>query len=114
MWRFTQAVVLSLVLLVTGYQPKWAPTYDMAKSTIFMPCNVSGFLNPEIAAKWGIVDFDWSNGKGDWTKQHPMDCEERLVAQADLVKTANPDAKVHALAHVVPTKPHLLLGLGLP
>ena len=59
-----------------------------------MPCNDSGFTDPEISAKWGVVDFDWSNAKRDWTLAKPMDCEERLVAQAKLVKSVNPDAKV--------------------
>ena len=43
--------------------PPWPPTYDMALSTIMMPCNYSGFMDPEFAAKWGLVDFDWSNAK---------------------------------------------------
>ena len=64
---------------VLGTQPTWEPTWNMPKSTMFMPCNDSGFLDPVISAKWGVVDFDWSNGKGMWTRQHPMDCEERCV-----------------------------------
>ena len=30
----------------------------MSKSTIFMPCNYSGNYDPNVAAKFGIVDFD--------------------------------------------------------
>ena len=65
----------------------------------------SGFLDPAISAKWGVVDFDWSNAKGAWTRQHPMDCEERLVAQADLVRSANPDARVWVYRNLVKALP---------
>lgn len=60
-------------------QPSWPATWDMAKSTIMMPCNDSGFLSPTISAQWGVVDFDWSNGKGAWTKQHPMGAPLRCL-----------------------------------
>jgi hypothetical protein len=73
----------------------------MKASTLFMPCNYSGFLEPEISAKWGVVDFDWSNAKGAWTRAKPMDCEERLVDQADLVQSANPTAKVWVYRNLV-------------
>eukprot|EP00035_Acanthoeca_spectabilis_P030665 m.10340 g.10340 ORF g.10340 m.10340 type:complete len:569 (+) comp4307_c0_seq1:82-1788(+) len=85
--------------------PKWAPTYNMSRSTIFMPCNDSGFTSPEISAKWGVVDFDWSNGKRDWTLASPMDCEERLVQQAALVKSVNPTAKVWIYRNLVKALP---------
>jgi hypothetical protein len=39
--------------------PNWKPEYNMSKSTIFMPCNYSGQYDPAVAAKFGIVDFDW-------------------------------------------------------
>ena len=39
-------------------QPRWPATYQMNKSTIFMPCNDSGFLDPVISAEWGVVDFE--------------------------------------------------------
>lgn len=53
-----------VVSAASGAQPKWPPTWDMASSTLFMPCNYSGFLDASISAKWGVVDFDWSNAKG--------------------------------------------------
>lgn len=99
------AILTWAVSAASGAQPKWAPTWDMASSTLFMPCNYSGFLDPSISAKWGVVDFDWSNAKGAWTRQHPMDCEERLVAQADLVRSANPDAKVWVYRNLVKALP---------
>ena len=33
-------------------------TYQMNRSTIIMPCNKSGFTDPESTKGWGIVDFD--------------------------------------------------------
>ena len=96
---------LSAAGTVTARQPMWPPTYDMKASTLFMPCNYSGFLDPSISAKWGVVDFDWSNAKGAWTRQQPMDCEERLVAQADLVRSANPDARVWVYRNLVKALP---------
>ena len=61
-------------------------TWMMNASTIIMPCNNSGFTDPESTAGWGVVDFDWSNakGKGDspgWVKHSPMDDEEMLFQQ---------------------------------
>ena len=105
------ALVVALLALtstpvcVLAAQPTWEPTWDMPKSTIFMPCNDSGFLDPVISAKWGVVDFDWSNGKRMWTQQHPMDCEERLVAQAELVKSVNEDARVWVYRNLVKALP---------
>lgn len=86
-------------------QPRWPPTYSMQMSTIFMPCNYSGLVDPEITAEWGIADFDWSNGKGLWARAKPMDCEELLVQQAKLVKSVNPDAKVWVYRNLVKALP---------
>ena len=43
--------------------------YQMNRSTIIMPCNNSGYMDPHRTAAWSIIDFDWSNGKAIWTKQ---------------------------------------------
>lgn len=83
----------------------WQLRYNMSRSTIFMPCNDSGFTDPQISADWGVVDFDWSNGKRAWTLAQPMDCEERLVSQAELVKSVNPDAKVWVYRNLVKALP---------
>ena len=74
--------------------PKWNFTYNMSRSTIIMPCNLSGWYNATAAAEFGLVDIDWSNAKKVWSNQSPMDCEERLVTQADRVKAINPSTKV--------------------
>jgi hypothetical protein len=39
-------------------------SYQMNKSTIIMPCNGSGFTDPQSTKGWAYVDFDWSNWKG--------------------------------------------------
>ena len=52
------ALALALLLLsAEAAQPTWKPTWDMKQSTIFMPCNDSGYLDPAISAQWGVVDF---------------------------------------------------------
>jgi hypothetical protein len=35
----------------------------MNESTIIMPCNNSGYMDPKRTIGWSIIDFDWSNGK---------------------------------------------------
>lgn len=72
----------------------WKPTYNMSMSTIIMPCNTTGYFQPNAAARYGIVDVDWSNAKKEWASVQPMDCEERLVKQAHLIKAQNPHTKV--------------------
>ena len=59
-------------------------TWQMNLSTIIQPCNSTGYTDPESTKGWGIVDFDWSNGKGTgsadgWAKHQPMDDEEMLL-----------------------------------
>ena len=74
--------------------PHWAPTYDMPLSTVVMPCNYSGMFDPNVAARWGMVDFDWSNGKQLWANDKPQDSERLLVTQAESVKAIKPQARV--------------------
>ena len=46
--------------------PTWNVTYNAQQSTIFMPCNYSGYFDPAFAASFGVADFDWSNAKQIW------------------------------------------------
>ena len=69
--------------------PPWPPTWQMNLSTIIQPCNSSGYFDPEAAAQWGVIDFDWSNAKELWVNSKPMDTNERLLAQAAAVKRAS-------------------------
>ncbi len=56
-----------------------------------MTCNYTGYVNPASVLGWSIVDVDWSSGKGTgasdgWAKHKPMDCEEMLIKQVDMVR----------------------------
>jgi hypothetical protein len=73
--------------------PRFAPTWDMRMSTIFMPCNDSGFHDVEEAIQYGIVSYDWSNAKQLWVNNgngsQPMNDEELLTTQAEMVMAAD-------------------------
>jgi len=81
--------------------PTWAPTYEMAASTIMMPCNTSGWFDARLAARYGIADFDWSNGRDIWANGHPMDDAEVLIKQVAKVKAINPKAHVWVYRNLV-------------
>ncbi len=110
-------VLVSLVLLSTqvavsrGFQPfqnpPWSPSnYNMSLSSISMFCNSSGWLSPlRSPAAFGIASTDWSNDKKDWALARPMDCEERLVTQATMIKQANPAAWPFAYRNLVKALP---------
>ena len=68
--------------------PPWPPTWQMNLSTIIQPCNSSGYFDPEAAAQWGVIDFDWSNAKELWASSgsKPMDVSAALVRQAITTK----------------------------
>eukprot|EP00041_Stephanoeca_diplocostata_P015030 m.284141 g.284141 ORF g.284141 m.284141 type:complete len:286 (-) comp19899_c0_seq12:795-1652(-) len=91
-----------------GAVPNWTPTYDMAQSTVIMPCNYSGFYDfesyPQLA-KFGVVDFDWSNAKLLWDNESPMACESALMKQAQMYKAVNPSAKVFLYRNIVKALP---------
>ena len=59
---------------------------EQAMSTLMMPCNVSGFFDATLAARYGIADFDWSNLRGRWARARPMDDAGLLAQQASRVK----------------------------
>ena len=87
------------ILLVTGQIPQWGQSWAMNQSTIMMVCNYTGYVRPDITAKWSIVDYDWSNAKGTgtadgWAKHKPMDCEEMMVTQVELLVSQSPQSKV--------------------
>ena len=48
--------------------PPWPPTYVMSASTVLMPCNGTGLIDPSSPtagdfSKWAFASIDWSNGK---------------------------------------------------
>jgi hypothetical protein len=82
-----------------GTVPAFGQTWQMNKSTIIMPCNTTGYTNPEYIKGWSTVDFDWSNGKGTgtsdgWAKHQPMDDEEMLFHQVKMTAAETPNARV--------------------
>jgi hypothetical protein len=66
--------------------PDWEPTWDMPQSTIIMPCNYSGYTTDPVVSKFGIIDYDWSNARFAWVNNAPMNCQDRLVKQAQITK----------------------------
>ena len=70
-----------------------------------MTCNSSGWSNPKRGAEFGIASYDWSNAKKQWAAQKPMDCEERLLEQAESTKKLNPDTHVFVYRNLVKALP---------
>lgn len=73
--------------------PRWTPTWDLARSTALMACNLSGPYNPALAAQWGLVSFDALNEQADWLAVTPHDAEERLAEQCRRVKAVDSSTK---------------------
>ena len=65
--------------------PSWEPTWDMMRSTVLYTCNNSGFHDVNHAVKFGTVVYDWSNAKQIWANAHPMNSEELITKQAEMV-----------------------------
>ena len=73
------------------------------------PCSCprehSGLFDPDIAAQWGITDFDWSNGKALWVNDTPMDSESVNLKQVVLVKEANASTRTFVYRNLVKALP---------
>ena len=81
-------------------------TWLMNLSTIIMPCNNTGYTDPKSTLGWGVVDFDWSNGKGTgtadgWAKHTPMDDEEMLYKQVEMTTNATKGTTVWVYRNTV-------------
>ena len=115
--RVLQRVVCAVLLLMlsssanaiaTNLRPSWPITYQQNRSTFAYVCNYSGYTNVSkgmITSRFGLVAFDWSNAKTDWANQQPMDCEERLVVQAAMLKASNPQTRVIVYRNLVKALP---------
>lgn len=68
--------------------PPWEASYRLRDSLITMQVNRTGLSSPTRGAQFGIVSYDWSNGKELWAKGHPMFCQELLLEQAVQTKAA--------------------------
>lgn len=85
--------------------PNWEPTYNSTLSTVIMPCNWTGLVDPRVYKGYGLVDFDWNSAKAIWSSATPMTCEETLVKQAEMTKAENPGAKVFVYRNLVKALP---------
>eukprot|EP00039_Didymoeca_costata_P015930 m.277463 g.277463 ORF g.277463 m.277463 type:complete len:615 (+) comp16307_c0_seq7:50-1894(+) len=70
--------------------PTWKPTWDMMRSTVLYTCNDTGMHDVNEAIRYGLVVYDWSNAKQIWANEHPMNDEELLTKQAEMVLAASP------------------------
>lgn len=100
--------------------PPWKPTWSLGRSTLSMVIHRQqtptalvfaaisseayvfrrgGWSSPTHGAEFGIISYDWSNAKAQWAMQQPMDCQERLLQQAQMTKNANPSSHVLPYHH---------------
>ena len=70
-----------------------------------MQCNSSGWSSTDRAKDFGIVSYDWSNAKREWAVQKPMDCEERLLKQAEMTKNVSKQTHVFVYRNLVKALP---------
>lgn len=92
----------------TGDLPPWPATFRLNASTFVYTCSYEQLTDvspSSIIARFGLVAFDWSEGKELWDKESPMTCEETLVAQAAALKRSNPAARVLAYRNIVKALP---------
>lgn len=84
--------------------PPWNATYNMLGSTVAQPCKSDGLIQQELS-QLGLVSVDWSNAKDIWAKTSPMNAEELLVEQANILKAANPSQHVWIYRNIVKALP---------
>ena len=70
--------------------PRWNPTWNMSRSTILYTCNASAMHSVDEAVRYGVVVYDWSNAKHLWVNAQPMNDEELLTKQAEMVLAVDP------------------------
>ena len=78
--------------------PPWPPTYELSLSTALFPTNQSGWWNTSLTARFGLLQFDWSNAQAVWARPPAGSCvepacgtcEQALAEQCRRVKQANP------------------------
>jgi len=88
--------------------PPWPATFRLNASTFVYTCSYERLTDvspSSVIARFGLVAFDWSEGKELWDKESPMTCEETLVAQAAALKRSNPAARVLAYRNIVKALP---------
>ena len=73
--------------------PQWAPTYDLQRSLVAMPCNESGYSDGAKFSQIGIVTFDMNNAHDVWEATAPSSPEEVLERQCAMTKKHSKDVK---------------------
>ncbi len=71
--------------------PTFPATYSTPKSSYLYWCNWSGPVYTPAISNWSTVSLDWSAwkwGADGWAAAKPMDCEERLYAEAKRITAA--------------------------
>jgi hypothetical protein len=56
-------LALATLALAAAQVPSRPPTWRMNESTIIMPCNYTGFTDPQTTKNWAVIDF---GGSTDW------------------------------------------------
>jgi hypothetical protein len=109
MFRAAPFVAWALATAQAQFQPfqnpPWPPSWAMADSTLAMQANVSGWFDPNAAARFSIVSFDWSSGKDLWVNQQPMAADLMAIRQAKLVMQTNPGHRVFVYKNLVKALP---------
>jgi hypothetical protein len=85
--------------------PKWTPTWGMRNSTVLYTCNNTGFHSVVEANKYGVVVYDWSNGKAVWANAHPV---RALAPLAPLANPFSPPLFFLTAGSAPPSSPSLL------
>ena len=106
LYAFASLTALASAFMPFGNPPaSWgASQYNMTLSSMSMFCNSSGPLN-SVPASFGVASIDWSNQKTQWAPSAPMDCNERLAAQAAAIKAASPSTHVFTYRNLVKALP---------
>ena len=77
--------------------PSWARTWQLNRSTICMLGNTAGYVNASVAARWGLVAFDWTTANQIWSppnvSANGTPCGAVLVEQCRRVKAVDPTTK---------------------
>ena len=99
------ALALAQISPLPGQVPAWPASYAMNASSFVMLCASDGLMPANRTGGWAIVDVDWSNAKRVWAAAKPMDAEELLLQQAELIKSASPSTRVFVYRNSIKALP---------
>ena len=88
------SVMMSTLLLSTAIPadlPKWAPVWQLNRSTAANVCNRSDYIDylpmGGDLGEFGLVNFYWSNNRFNWMGNNT--CEQDLIAQCKITKASS-------------------------